>query len=305
MIRLLPRLGVRKHLAEVFWRTMSSAFPRLDMTYDVVVSYQQGIMTYYVADKVEAPKKMAWINSQLSGHGHDVKYSRKFYDKYDHVVAVCEELKRLLSDSGYVDSSSLVTIYDIIEEDAIREKSLDSVESGDFRNWTIVTVARLAPEKNIGLAIDAAAILKDKGVEFTWIIVGGGDDEAGLRHRTETLGLTDCVTFVGARDNPYKYMKKADIYVQTSRNEGYGLTIAEARILGRPVVSTNFPMIYDQIEHGHNGLIADMTPVSVAENIMKLISDESLRKSIEKNLSEERNLTPLTEPGKFIHLINT
>ena len=118
------------------------------------------------------------------------------------------------------------------------------------------------------------------------------------------LDLTDRVILTGSKTNPYCFMKAADIYVQTSRNEGYCLTIAEARILGRPVVSTNFPMVYDQIRDGWNGLIADMTPEDVADKIMMLIRNDELRKAIEENLSRESNTTSITEPLKLQHLIN-
>lgn len=303
MIRLLLRLRIRRHLAEVFWRTMKPAYPRLSEQYDVAIAYQQGIMTYYVAEKVKAHKKIAWINSQLSGHGHRVNFSRKYYDKYDHVVAVCDELSRMLSGSGYVDPELLTTIYDIIDEEDVRRRALEKCEIDRTHRWVFVTVARLAPEKNLSLVVEAARILKDRGVDFVWYIVGGGDEIYGLRMQISQLDLAGHVILEGPQDNPFKYMKAADVYVQTSRNEGFGMTIAEARILGRPVVSTDFPMVYDQIKDGVNGLIAKMTPESVADKILTLITDDDLRTTIEKNLSVERNLTAITEPLKLHKLI--
>lgn len=303
MIRLLPRLGIQRHFAELYWRSMKSAFPRLPDDYNVAISYQQGIMTYYVAEKVKANRKIAWINSQLSGHGHRVSFSRKYYDKYDHVVAVCDQLNFMLRKSGYVDPARLITIYDIIDEDDVRRKSHDICNVDSSHDWVFVTVARLAPEKNLNLVVEAARILKEKDLDFVWYIVGGGDEFYSLRMRISQLGLDEQVILAGPQDNPFKYMNAADVYVQTSRNEGFGMTIAEARILNKPVVSTDFPMVYDQIKDGFNGLIAKMTPESVAGKIMTLVTDESLRHSIIKNLSEERNLTAITEPRKFHNLI--
>ncbi len=303
MIRLLPRLNIHRHWAEVYWRVEKSAFPMLPQSYDVAISYQQGIMTYYVAKKVNATKKIAWINSQLNGHGHRVEFSRKFYDKYDSIVAVCEAQKQMLAQSGYVDPCRLTTIYDIIDEENVRQRALEQCEIDRSHRWIFVTVARLSPEKNLGLAVDAARILFDNGVDFLWYIVGGGKEEYALRYRISQLGLNGRVILTGTQNNPFKFMNVADVYVQTSRNEGYGMTIAEARILGRPVVSTDFPMVHDQIKDGVNGLIADMTPESVADKIMELISDPLLMERIENNLSKERNLTAVTEPCKFRSLI--
>ena len=104
---------------------------------------------------------------------------------------------------------------------------------------------------------------------------------------------------LGFKDNPYPYMAKADIYVQTSSFEGFGLTVAEAKILHRPVVSTNFDVVYDQITDCENGLITEMTPESVASKIMELLQNEELRRHIVSNLEQETNTTSITEVEKF------
>lgn len=301
--RLYSCLHINRHWAEPYWRSMRSTYPVLDNGYDVAVAYQQGMVTYYVAEKVKARKKIAWINSQLGAHGHDVGFSRRFYDMYDHVVAVCEEQRRVLIDAGYVNPSAITTIYDIVDEYEIRRKATEECDIDRSHDWTFVTVARLAPEKNLALAIEAAGILKDRGVDFAWYIVGEGATENALRQKIGELDLTACVILAGAQKNPYKYMKAADVYVQTSRSEGFGMTIAEARILGRPVVSTNFPMVHDQVKDGENGLIAEMTAESVADKIMHLISDDALRSAIGRNLAGERNTTNITESRKFMRLI--
>ena len=99
-------------------------------------------------------------------------------------------------------------------------------------------------------------------------------------------------------------MAQCDVYVQTSSFEGYGLTIAEAKILGKPVISTNFDVVHDQIKHGHDGLIAEMTPESVADNIIMMLTDTSLRDRIVKNVEKEENLTYYTEVQKVERIID-
>lgn len=303
-IRLARRLGHQTHWAKPFWKSMRSAYPQLDGDYDAAIAYQQGMITYYVAEKVKARKKIAWVNSLLGAHGHDVRFSRRHYDLFDHVVAVCETQRRALIDSGYVNAAATTTIYDIVDEDEIRAHAGEECDIDRGHQWTLVTVARLAPEKNLTLAVDAADILRSNGVDFIWLIIGEGIMESELRGRISLLDLGSHVMLTGVQKNPYKYMKAADIYVQTSRSEGFGMTIAEAKILGRPVVSTNFPMVHDQIRDGENGLIARMTAESLAGKIMRLISDDSLRQTIVRNLSAERNMTNVTEVKKFLELIH-
>ena len=98
-------------------------------------------------------------------------------------------------------------------------------------------------------------------------------------------------------------MSQADIYVQTSSYEGFCLTLAEARILHRPIVSTNFDVVHDQIIDRENGLIAEIAPESVADKIQELIENESLRNKIIQNLKKENNTTSTTEIQKFYSII--
>ena len=99
-------------------------------------------------------------------------------------------------------------------------------------------------------------------------------------------------------------MAQCDVYVQTSSFEGYGLTIAEAKILGKPVVSTNFDVVHDQIKHEHDGLIAEMTPESVADNILRLINEKDLRNRIIASVNKEKNTTYMTEVEKVEKLFD-
>ena len=178
-------------------------------------------------------------------------------------------------------------IYDIVNQDVIRRMShspISDMDVSDKRFVNIVTVGRLASQKNYMLAVDSAYILKKQGLSFKWYFVGDGEQRQRLQDKIHILGLQHHIVLLGFKENPYPYMRKADVYVQTSSFEGFGLTIAEAKILHCPIVSTNFDVVKDQIEDGKNGLIADMKPESVADRIMVLLHDESLRNQIIKNL---------------------
>ena len=99
-------------------------------------------------------------------------------------------------------------------------------------------------------------------------------------------------------------MAQADVYVQTSKFEGFGMTIAEAKILGKPIVSTNFDVVYNQITHEKNGLIAEMNGKSIADSIYRMITDNELRNSIIEEVNREVNTTHHTEAKKVEALID-
>ena len=299
------RFGKKRHGAETHWRAMHQAVMPLERQYDVAIAYQQGMPTFFLATKVNAAKKVAWINADVLAAGYDMDYCKQFYDKMDAVVAVSQKLFDLLSVRASWMQDKLHCVYDIINPEVVRtlaqEQVTDMNPVGDA--LSIVTVGRLTKPKNHLLALDAAHILKENGLDFKWYFVGEGEMRTAIEQRIADLGLAENVILLGLKENPYPYMAKADVYVQTSAFEGFGMTIAEAKMLQRPVVSTNFDVIHDQIVDHQNGLIADMTPQNVAEKILELMADEELRGSISKSLANETYSTVNTEPAKVMRLI--
>lgn len=299
------RFGKKRHGAETHWRAMHQAVMPLEGQYDVAIAYQQGMPTFFLATKVNAVKKVAWINADVLAAGYDMDYCKQFYDKMDAVVAVSQKLFDLLSVRASWMQDKLHCVYDIINPEVVRTLAQEQVTDMNpvGAALSIVTVGRLTKPKNHLLALDAAHILKDNGLDFKWYFVGEGEMRTALEQRITDLGLAENVILLGLKENPYPYMAKADVYVQTSAFEGFGMTIAEAKMLHRPVVSTNFDVIHDQIVDHQNGLIADMTPQSVAEKILELMADEELRGSISKSLANETYSTVNTEPAKVMRLI--
>ncbi len=103
----------------------------------------------------------------------------------------------------------------------------------------IVTVSRLAPEKDISLALRAFALVRTKRPDATFTIVGDGPLRQQLEHEAMKLGIAHLVTFVGQQNVVAPYYQKASVYLCTSRYEGYGLSLVEAAISGLPLVSTD------------------------------------------------------------------
>lgn len=82
--------------------------------------------------------------------------------------------------------------------------------------------------------------------------------------------LTDTFTFLGYRDNPYKYVKKADLYVCSSRREGFSTAVTEALIVGTPVVSTNCSGAYELLgKNNEYGIVTENNEDALYEGIKK------------------------------------
>ena len=303
-IRILRLFGIDRHGAEIYWHRMSCAHLAPPRSYDFAVAYQQGFPTYYVAEKVRAKRKWAWVNSDLEKAGYRPRFNRPFYDRMTGVCAVSDALPSMLVKEGYVSPDKIRVIKDILNVDMIRRMAETPMETfSSSAPIKILTVGRLAPPKNYSLAVETASLLREKGLDFVWLFVGEGSERNNVEALIRQEKLMKHVVLAGLRPNPYPYFKACDIYVQTSSFEGFGLTLSEAKILHKPIVTTNFPSAYDQIIDGENGLIAEMTPESVAEKIIKLIENPTLKNRLIENTRKEENLTAKTESEKVNQLL--
>ncbi len=222
-----------------------------------------------------------------------------------HFVFAIIELHQILLQRYPQLSSKFTTIYDILNPKIIRRQAEEAIPEQDYNaKPCILTVGRLVPPKNHALAVEAAKVLRDRGVDFCWFFIGEGSERDNIEELIKKYRLEHYVVLLGLRTNPYAYMKRCDVYVQSSAFEGFGLTIAEAKILGKPVVSTNFDVVHDQLRHLRNGWISEMNPEALADGIMHLLNDHSLRKAIVSEVEKEENKTHITEVGKIEQLLD-
>lgn len=296
-------IGKKEHAAETRWKTMHRAYTPLKKQYDVAIAYQQGFPTYYLATKVNAAKKIAWANVDLTKAGYCAKYNYRFYHTLDAVVAVSKNLRTMLVNEMYMKASKAIVVQDILNVSLIREMAEYPQRAIRSTKLKIVTVGRMVYQKGYDIAVETAEILRRKDLDFIWYFVGDGDARPMIENLIRDKHLEDRVCLLGEQANPYPYMAAADIYVQTSRFEGFGLTIAEARVIGKPVVSTDFPVVHNQIKDRENGLIAKIHPESIADRIVILAKDPELKNHIIRTIDLEKNTTAQDESFKVNQLI--
>ena len=203
-------------------------------------------------------------------------------------------------------SNKYQVVYDVLNPNVIHELSIEPVQNllTSKDEWIIVTTGRLVPPKGYDIVVKAASLLKRSGLNFKWYIIGDGPERINIEKWKQEMDVDSEVILLGEQKNPYAFMSQSDIYVQTSKFEGFGMTIGEAKILGKPIVSTNFDVVYNQLTHEVNGLISNMNGESVAENILRIIQDSSLREFIIENIKIEKNETSISELAKVEKLID-
>lgn len=148
----------------------------------------------------------------------------------------------------------------------------------------IITVGRLSYEKGYDILLKAFAPIVKEFPNLQLEILGAGDELAKLEALAAELNVRQKVKFLGFQENPFAFLVKADIYVCSSRYEGYPLSLAEAMAVGLPVVSTCVGGIPSMLEDGDTGLLvrAENTE-GLAKAIVRLVKDAELRKRLGLN----------------------
>ena len=215
-----------------------------------------------------------------------VYHDKMAYKKCEKIIAVSENQAKKLKEFIPAFANKVFVIHNLVDVAGILEKSNSIVsETFDSSKFHIVTVGRIAKEKGIDLAVCACAELVKKGVSgIQWWIVGGGPEAENIRDMIKQLNLEEYICMTGMKDNPYPYMKRSNLYVQPSRIEGYPMTILEAMILGKVVISTDNPGAREIITNDKMGVLCNCSPKAIADMIMRLMIDKKFFVEIENNL---------------------
>lgn len=162
----------------------------------------------------------------------------------------------------------------------VQTETLLSKESNNSTKIKILSVGRLVWEKGYLYALETMALLKEKGYDFEYHIVGSGIDKNMLQYHRKRLDLTDNVYFVGelSKEGVKEVLCTADIYFQPSVSEALSLAIIEASYFRLPIVSSSVGGIPEVVVHGKTGYLSSpCVPLLYSKNIIKLIEDKELR----------------------------
>ena len=225
------------------YKYICKTIEKIDEEFDLAISYSTptSFSVVYTIDNIKAKKKAIWIHSDLDKYKELIKKYENYYTKYDQIYSVsklgCEKILQIFPEK----LKSVSTFYNIISKDKIRRMSnIDKGFNDNYKGFRIVTVGRLSYEKGQDIIINIVKRLKLQGYDLKWYLIGDGEERINLENNIKINRLEEDIILMGNQDNPYKYIKDCDIYVQPSRQEGYCMTVAEARCLGIPMIITNF-----------------------------------------------------------------
>lgn len=270
--------------------------------FDTAVIYSD-VVSETTVRSIKADKYLMFYHHGAMRH---VYHDRIAYKKCEKIIAVSDNQAQALRKFNPRYSSKVTAIPNLTDVAGIQEKSRASTkEHFDTTKFNIVSVGRVSHEKGMDLAVRACAeLVTDGNDNIRWWIVGDGPAMQEVRMIIEELHMEEYVITVGMQRNPYPYIRQADLYVQPSRFEAFGLTILEAMILGKAVLATDTMGAHEIINDGKNGLICDVTGKGMAGQIKELILDLKKLAKLERAVREidfiEHNRNNLSRIEKLL-----
>ncbi len=286
-LKVLDRLSGRRYNRWMLKRRANKLIKKGN--YDMVVAFSEGLVTKFMS-MAEHPNKVAWIHCdyanfhRMAGQPDELP----IYDGYKSIVCVSNFTKSSFTGIYPTLADKTHAIYNVLDTAMMHnlaEKGLPEGVTFDSNTFNIVSIGRLDPVKRLSAIPGIAKQLIDKGMEFTWWVIGpkGGTDEEYRKLMTdiERLNLQDTVRYLGEQQNPYPFIKHADLLVNTSISEACPYVVNEAKVLGTPVVCTDFGSADEFIEQEKTGLI---TPIeSMAEAIFRAVNEPGLMQDMREN----------------------
>ncbi|MBQ8762693.1 MAG: glycosyltransferase [Clostridia bacterium] len=252
-----------------------------DKKYDIAIAYAHGYPAYFTADYINADEKIIFFHVSTN---ELPEVHKKFITKFDKAAAVHGGQKKLISEWYPSLSDKIYVVENFVDAELIKEQSREVSLPENKVKAVLCSCGRFAPVKGFDMAVEAAKKLKEKGFDFVWYFVGDGPEKTNIERLIEKNGLDKNIILTGMQKNPYPYIDACDIYIQPSYEEAWGMTIAEANRLSRPVISTKTLGGMRLIENEKNGILCDINPQSLADAIINLNSNKELYAKIKNNL---------------------
>lgn len=271
---------------------------RLKEEYDVAVAYAgpMDFISFFIANKINAKKKIQWIHFDISKIGFNRYFAMKVYKEFDEILAVTKEGEVKLCEMLPQFKNKINTFINIVPEEQVRNLAKIGPGFEDrFSGIRILTVGRLSLEKGQDLAIKVLSTLKKEGLNVRWYCVGEGKARTEYEQLIKTYRVEQDFILLGANPNPYNFMNQCDIYIQPSRHEGFCITLAEARCFNKPIICTKFTGAKEQIKNKETGIIVSFDEDHLYLAIKNFIEDKILWRRIISNL----NCDPFTREGEL------
>lgn len=279
--------------------------------FDIVIAYMHGVPTRIISgcNNVKT-KSIAWLhtdirNSSLQACFWNNNELVKSMSKFNKIVGVSKTVIQSFSEVTGIQDNLLVK-YNTNDIEQILKDSEEPVEERLFTSNRpkLCTVGRLVNVKGYDRLLKVHKRLIDTGVEHDLFIFGDGEEKSLLDRYIKEHNLNNTVHLMGFHKNPYKFIKKCDLFVCSSRAEGLSTAVSEAAILGLPVITTMCSGMTEILgENNEYGLIVDNSEESLFQGILQLLKDRSLLNLYREKAKERKSFFSIEQTVKEVETL--
>ena len=280
--------------------------------YDIAISYLEGPTSrilYGCTDK--NTKKVAWLHielntEKLAAQGFkSINEAKKAYESFDRIIAVSKNVRRDFVESLGI-KNRIEILYNTNETEQIRKKALIPITNKKFVTGdipTICSVAKLMRTKGFDRLIKVHKRLIKEGIKHRIYILGIGEEQASLEEKINEYGVENSFILLGFQENPYQYVASCDLYVCSSRREGFSTAVTEALIVGTPVISTDCSGAEELLgENNEYGIVVDNSTDGIYQGMKTMLENKKLLKYYKEqakmrgsNFSREKTVKAVEE----------
>lgn len=285
---------IMKFIPSKIWGIIAKYCPRLfykciiKEKYDTEIAFMEGVATRFIAaSSNKDSNKVAWVHIDLLRKHWTKKMFLKgkeevCYNEFNDLVFVSNDAKTAFNKLFRKNKSNKHVIYNPIISNEIELKSIEKeILFGEF---TILSVGRLDYQKGYDRLIKVHKDLV-KLYPHKLIILGEGPERENLEKLINTFNVQSTVELKGFIKNPYPYIKSADLFICSSRQEGYSLVVAESMVLETPIVSTSITGPREVLDNGNYGCLCKNSEDGIKETLKEILENKNLL-----NLYKEKSI---------------
>ena len=281
---LKPFRGYSRIIAVIPPRILYSVIVRDH--YDVCISYLEGSSAKIISGCNDPhTKKIAWIHTIMDTERRfrigfvNSKMAVKTYGLYDRISFVSKDVMRAFYKTSKLPASHGKVIYNTNETEKIRTMAKEPIQdiAIGHGSFNICCVGKITPNKGFDRLARILNQMRNESPSLHIYAIGVGEQQEEIKRYLKTNKLENRYTFVGYRDNPYKYVAACDLYVCASHKEGFSTAVTEALVVGTPVVSTDCSGARELLgEHNEYGIVTENSEEGIAEGIRQLLNNREL-----------------------------
>lgn len=272
--------------------------------YDVAIAFQEGIYAQFI-QKIRAKKKLLWIHNDMTkGHwtgsyfNNSLEQEKECYNKFDKIVCVSNDVLESMNNK-FGEFNNLCVKYNPIDTNEILNLYKEEVTEKEKYTPLLVTVGRLCNQKGYDRLLEVVKRLNEENYIFEVWILGEGEDREALETFMKDSNINN-VRLLGNRENPFKYMRKADWIVCTSRHEGFNMVLHEATFIGKPIITTDNFGAKELLGKNQYGIIIKNDIEGIYNGLKDILDNPNLKEEYIKKVLKRREFISIESRVKAI-----